>query len=144
MEKQGFVDKKQARAPVSAVSSFDTSDGLPWTIAWCLVAVLFLALVWYPVSRISAHYPFFSNEGFNTHFAASVAAGEKTVDGLAIGIPGPLDPRRGIVYAAPALKGWDQSRPTVPPRIHQARRAPVVPSRLTRTCAGSARPACRA
>jgi glucokinase len=35
------------------------------------------------------------------------AAGGTRVDGLAIGIPGPLDPRRGIVYAAPQLRGWD-------------------------------------
>ncbi|MGH7723183.1 MAG: ROK family protein [Candidatus Dormibacteria bacterium] len=35
------------------------------------------------------------------------AAGGATVDGLAIGIPGPLDPRRGIVYAAPHLHGWE-------------------------------------
>ncbi len=35
------------------------------------------------------------------------AAGGRHVDGLAIGIPGPLDPRRGIVYAAPQLRGWD-------------------------------------
>jgi glucokinase len=35
------------------------------------------------------------------------AARGKRVDGLAIGIPGPLDPRRGIVYAAPQLRGWD-------------------------------------
>ncbi len=35
------------------------------------------------------------------------AAGGRPVDGLAIGIPGPLDPRRGIVYAAPQLEGWD-------------------------------------
>jgi glucokinase len=36
-----------------------------------------------------------------------VATGGQRVDGLAIGIPGPLDPRRGIVYAAPQLMGWD-------------------------------------
>ncbi|MDQ6846751.1 MAG: ROK family protein [Candidatus Dormibacteraeota bacterium] len=35
------------------------------------------------------------------------AAGGTQADGLAIGIPGPLDPRRGIVYAAPQLRGWD-------------------------------------
>ncbi len=35
------------------------------------------------------------------------AAGGRDVDELAIGIPGPLDPRRGIVYAAPQLRGWD-------------------------------------
>lgn len=37
---------------------------------------------------------------------AEAAAGA-VVDGLAIGIPGPLDPRRGIVYATPHLAGWD-------------------------------------
>ena len=35
------------------------------------------------------------------------AAGGARVDGLAIGIPGPLDPRRGVVYTAPHLAGWD-------------------------------------
>jgi glucokinase len=35
------------------------------------------------------------------------AAGGAPVDGLAVGIPGPLDPRRGVVYAAPHLAGWD-------------------------------------
>jgi glucokinase len=35
------------------------------------------------------------------------AAGGEAIDGLAIGIPGPLDPRRGVVYAAPHLRGWD-------------------------------------
>jgi glucokinase len=35
------------------------------------------------------------------------AAGGEPIDGLAIGIPGPLDPRRGIVYAAPYLHGWE-------------------------------------
>ena len=35
------------------------------------------------------------------------AAGGASVDGVAVGIPGPLDPRRGIVYAAPHLAGWD-------------------------------------
>lgn len=35
------------------------------------------------------------------------AAGGARVEGLAIGIPGPLDPRRGVVYAAPHLAGWD-------------------------------------
>jgi glucokinase len=35
------------------------------------------------------------------------AAAGRRVDGLAVGIPGPLDPRRGIVYAAPQLRGWD-------------------------------------
>jgi glucokinase len=35
------------------------------------------------------------------------ASGGGGIDGLAVGIPGPLDPRRGIVYAAPYLLGWE-------------------------------------
>ncbi len=30
------------------------------------------------------------------------------IDGLAIGIPGPLDPRSGVVHAAPHLPGWHE------------------------------------
>lgn len=35
------------------------------------------------------------------------ASGGDKVDGLAVGIPGPLDPKRGVVYAAPHLRGWE-------------------------------------
>ena len=35
------------------------------------------------------------------------ATGGEQPDGVAVGIPGPLDPRRGVVYAAPHLAGWD-------------------------------------
>lgn len=38
------------------------------------------------------------------------AAGGARVDGLAVGIPGPLDAQRGVVYAAPHLTGWDNFR----------------------------------
>lgn len=38
--------------------------------------------------------------------AVRAAAGQRPVRGLAIGIPGPLDPLRGIVFAAPHLRGW--------------------------------------
>ena len=37
---------------------------------------------------------------------ANEAAGEREIDGLAIGIPGPLDPSTGVVHAAPHLAGW--------------------------------------
>lgn len=39
--------------------------------------------------------------------AALEASGGETPDGIAIGIPGPLDPRTGVVYAAPHLAGWE-------------------------------------
>jgi glucokinase len=35
------------------------------------------------------------------------AAGGARVDGVAVGIPGPLDPARGVVYTAPHLAGWE-------------------------------------
>ena len=38
--------------------------------------------------------------------AARDAAGG-TPDGIAIGIPGPLDPERGVVFAAPHLPGFE-------------------------------------
>ena len=39
--------------------------------------MLLLTFVWYPASNLSAHYSMSSNEGFNTYYAAAVAAGEK-------------------------------------------------------------------
>ncbi|MBV8194513.1 MAG: ROK family protein [Candidatus Dormibacteraeota bacterium] len=39
---------------------------------------------------------------------AAAAAG-KRIAGLAIGIPGPLDPSTGVVHAAPHLAGWNET-----------------------------------
>ena len=39
---------------------------------------------------------------------ARQAAGGRQIDGLAIGIPGPLDPATGVVHAAPHLSGWKE------------------------------------
>jgi glucokinase len=36
------------------------------------------------------------------------AAGAGALDGVAIGIPGPLDPASGVVHAAPHLEGWHE------------------------------------
>jgi glucokinase len=36
------------------------------------------------------------------------ATGGRRPDGVAIGIPGPLDPRTGVVHAAPHLAGWSE------------------------------------
>ena len=38
---------------------------------------------------------------------AERAANGRHIDGIGIGIPGPLDPRTGRVYAAPQLRGWE-------------------------------------
>jgi len=39
--------------------------------------------------------------------AVSEAAGGAVPAGVAMGVPGPLDPRSGVVYAAPNLAGWE-------------------------------------
>ena len=70
--------EKSDPAPTAAVPEAvaEIAD-LPWKLTWCVLGFLFLSLVWYPVSKIAAHYPFFSNEGFNTYFEAAAAAGGK-------------------------------------------------------------------
>ncbi|MGH7687434.1 MAG: ROK family protein, partial [Candidatus Dormibacteria bacterium] len=40
---------------------------------------------------------------------AARQAGGGHIDGLAIGIPGPLDPATGVVHAAPHLAGWRET-----------------------------------
>jgi hypothetical protein len=52
-------------------------EDLPWTLTWCALGLLFLALVWYPASKLSAHYSFTSNEGFNTYLEAAAAGGNQ-------------------------------------------------------------------
>ena len=85
----GLMEKKKGRVPASAEKADaapvpaafgeaeSTAAGLPWTLAWCTLGLLFLALVWYPASKLSAHYSFSSNEGFNTYFGAAAAAGNQ-------------------------------------------------------------------
>ena len=80
------MEKKKGRVPASPErpdsappsaprEAFAAAPSLPWTLTWFVLALLFLTLVWYPASKLSAHYSFGSNEGFNTTFAAEAAAG---------------------------------------------------------------------
>ena len=39
---------------------------------------------------------------------ARQAAGDAHIRGLAIGIPGPLDPGAGVVHDAPNMTGWNE------------------------------------
>jgi len=50
-------------------------DVTPWRIAFATLAVLFLALIWYPLVRLTAKYEFGPNEGFNSYFQQTVATG---------------------------------------------------------------------
>ena len=81
-KKKGRPAAVQDETLHSATTAVDGSDAavadaadLPWTLTWCVLGLLFLALVAYPASKLSAHYSFGSNEGFNTYLEATAAAG---------------------------------------------------------------------
>ena len=79
-KKKGRVAQGPERSdpkPAATLEAAVQDPGLPWALTWCVLALLFLGLVWYPASKIPAHYSFGSNEGFNTTFAGAAAAGIK-------------------------------------------------------------------
>ena len=80
------MQKKKGRAAAvqeesvysPAAAGADAAVAVPrgiWTVTWCVLGVLLLAVTWYPVSKLSAHYPFTSNEGFNSYLEAAAADG---------------------------------------------------------------------
>ena len=38
----------------------------------------------------------------------TISEGKKRIDGIGIGAPGPLDPKRGVILGPPNLPGWDE------------------------------------
>src|SRR6266536_810411 len=73
------MEKTRGRLPIApeVPEAREEISGLPWKITLAFLVLLFIILTWYPISRINAQYAFFSNEGFNTSFAAMVASGAK-------------------------------------------------------------------
>jgi hypothetical protein len=72
------VQEDPVYSPATAVAdSAAEASGLAWTVTWCVLGLLLLAVTWYPASKLSAHYPFTSNEGFNTYLEAATAAGNQ-------------------------------------------------------------------
>src|SRR5262245_35014128 len=48
--------EKSDPAPAAAVpGAVEEIADLPWKLTWFVLGLLFLSLVWYPVSKISAH-----------------------------------------------------------------------------------------
>jgi hypothetical protein len=52
-------------------------DRVPWIAAFCVLSLFLLALMWYPVSKIGAHYTETNFDGFNLHYQEALARGEK-------------------------------------------------------------------
>jgi hypothetical protein len=58
-------------APLQAVSQ------IPWRIAFGLLSVLAILVLWFPLARISAQYAVNYNEGFNTQMAHAAVSGAR-------------------------------------------------------------------
>src|SRR5215472_10713107 len=76
--------RQEASAAPSAVAAtapsheiVPDSDRVPWIAAFCVLSIFWLALMWFPVSRIAAHYSETNFDGFNLHYQEAVARGEK-------------------------------------------------------------------
>jgi hypothetical protein len=54
-----------------------SQDTRPWIAAFCLLSILLVILLWYPVSRLNARYALGVNEGFSTNYQAVAANGGK-------------------------------------------------------------------
>lgn len=50
---------------------------IAWRAAFCLLAILLLVLLWFPVARIPAQYTVTANEGFNTYYQHVAGSGGK-------------------------------------------------------------------
>jgi len=63
--------------PEREVATLPRTSATPWWIAWSFLAVLALAEVWLPRSRIGAHYEIGYNEGWNAYLQQEVADGAR-------------------------------------------------------------------
>ena len=51
--------------------------GIAWRAAFCVLAVVLLLLLWFPVARIPAHYTITMNEGINAYYEHVAGTGGK-------------------------------------------------------------------
>jgi hypothetical protein len=64
--------------PDAAADEFQSA----WRAAFCLLALLLLVLLWFPIARIPAQYTLTANEGFNTYYEHVAASGGKIYGAL--------------------------------------------------------------
>ena len=53
------------------------SHPVPWMAAFCILGLLLLVIMWYPVSKIGARYTESNFDGFNLHYQEALVRGEK-------------------------------------------------------------------
>ena len=69
---------KSTRAAEVTVQETSAATGtIPWVVVFCLLSILWLILVWFPVAKMSAQWTTTINEGFATYQQATAAHGDK-------------------------------------------------------------------
>src|SRR5947209_14552646 len=63
-------------AAISGDAAAKSGHG-PWTVAFCLLALLLTTLIWMPVAKISSPSTAAITEGFNTYYQSAAARGDK-------------------------------------------------------------------
>jgi hypothetical protein len=61
----------------SAQGTFAATGTFPWVVVFCLLSILWLTLLWFPVARMSGQFTTTINEGFATYQQTTAARGDK-------------------------------------------------------------------
>lgn len=66
-----------AKAPRAGLPAAPADLRVPWRIAFALLAVLAILVLWFPLARLAAQYSINYNEGFNTQMAHAALSGAR-------------------------------------------------------------------
>src|SRR5438046_2225132 len=82
LEKAGTLPDRAAAAPASetrpsasGAEFVATTPAAPWAVAFCVLSIFWLALVWWPISRIPVHYAIDYNEGLSSYRVQGAVSG---------------------------------------------------------------------
>src|SRR5438045_664715 len=69
--------KDEPKSAQEVTPSAPASDSFPWTVTFAILVTLLVALSWFPLAKLTAHYEMGPNEGFNAYFQQTAASGGK-------------------------------------------------------------------
>src|ERR1700704_1915955 len=77
------MSRKKTKAAAVVPAAIDTTSPsttptvpvVSWAVAFCLLSVLLLALIWYPIAKLPAHYEMGPNEGYSSYYQQAAANG---------------------------------------------------------------------
>src|SRR5215468_7297785 len=71
------MTKKKPQIVTGMRPDVASANDAAWKIAFAVLTLLLLALIWFPLAKLPAHYEMGPNEGFNSYFQAAAASGAK-------------------------------------------------------------------